>query len=69
MAVNNPKQVTTVQIDVKTRDLLKELALMETRSLAAEIRWLARNRALELGLLVRVQEAVELVEAVERAQG
>ncbi len=55
--------LTTVQIDVKTRDLLKRLARLENRSQAAEVRQLVIERARMVGLLVPAGEM--LVREVE----
>ena len=54
---------TTVQINVETRDLLRQLAIKEKRSMTAELSWLVEQE------VVRQQGAVATIVESTSAQG
>lgn len=50
------EKLTTIQIDVDTRDKLKELALVYERSMVGELRWLVNQEYLRLRALKLLPE-------------
>ncbi len=63
------EDLTTIQVDIATRDLLRQLASEDFRSMTAELRWLvAQERARRYSQpnpVITVEEAQRAAQAAE----